>query len=139
MNREKLKEIYKKYNLEPDDIFILKLGGREVPIIKRVGIEKIQNLLNIEVKFDLKEISEDFKSCVILATGVILQTDSKTGQKRPSSGCQSFGECSPENNKNKFPICMAEKRALARVVIKMCNLAELGVYSEDESHDFNTK
>mgnify|MGYP003141874641 CR=1 FL=1 len=135
MNREKLKEIYKKYKLEEDDIFILKFGGKDKPIITRSGIERIQNLLKIEVKFEIQKVSEDLKSCIILGTGVIMGTDDK-GQPRPIMGCQSFGEVSPYNNKNPYPISLCEKRALSRVVLKLAGLAQLGVYGEDEAEDF---
>jgi hypothetical protein len=135
MNRENLKEIYNKYKLEEDDIFILKFGGKDKPIITRSGIERIQNLLKIEVKFEIQKVSEDLKSCIILGTGVIMGTDDK-GQPRPIMGCQSFGEVSPHNNKNPFPIAICEKRCLARIVIKIAGLAKLGVYGEDESEAF---
>ena len=45
---------------------------------------------------------------------------------------ESYGECSPKNNRNAYPVAMAEKRALSRVVLKMADLYELGVYGEDE-------
>ena len=135
MNREKLKEIYKKFNLEDDDIFILKFGGKDKPIIRRSGIERIQNLLKIEVKFEIQKVSDDLKSCIVLGTGVIMGKDDK-GNPRPVVGCQSFGEVAPYNNKNSYPICMAEKRCLARIVIKIAGLAQLGIYGEDESEDF---
>ena len=135
MNREKLKEIYKKYNLEEDDIFILKFGGKDKPIIRRSGIERIQNLLKIEVKFEIQKVSDDLKSCIVLGTGVIMGKDDK-GNPRPVVGCQSFGEVAPYNNKNSYPIAMAEKRCLARIVIKIAGLAQLGIYGEDESEDF---
>ena len=135
MNREKLKEIYKKYNLEEDDIFILKFGGKDKPIIRRSGIERIQNLLKIEVKFEIQKVSDDLKSCIVLGTGVIMGKDDK-GNPRPVVGCQSFGEVAPYNNTLKFPIAMAEKRCLARIVIKIAGLAQLGIYGEDESEDF---
>jgi hypothetical protein len=135
MNRENLKEIYKKYNLEEDDIFILKFGNQNKPIITRTGIEKIQATLRIDVKFDIQKVSDDLKSCIILGTGVIMGKDDK-GQARPIMGCQSFGEVAPYNNKNPYPIAMAEKRCLARIVIKIAGLAQLGIYSEDESEDF---
>ena len=38
----------------------------------------------------------------------------------------------PKNNRNAYPIAMAEKRALSRVVLKMAGFYELGVYGEDE-------
>tara|TARA_Y100000593_G_scaffold93963_1_gene190818 strand:+ start:692 stop:1093 length:402 start_codon:yes stop_codon:yes gene_type:complete len=131
MNNEKLKEIYNKFNLDKEDIFKLKFGNSNKYIICRTGIEKIQAQMKIEVKFEIQKISDDFKSCIILGTGIIMGED-----KRPIVGCQSFGEVSPANNKNNFPICMAEKRALARIVIKMSGLANYGVYGEDEAEDF---
>ena len=133
MNRNKLKEIYTKYNLEKDDIFVLKFGGKDKPVICRAGIEKIQAQLGIKVNYKIEKLSDDHKSCIILANGSIITTDT-TGKNKISNMAQSFGEVSPENNSSKYPICMAEKRALARVVLKMANLA--GFYSEDESEDF---
>ena len=137
MNTNKLKEIYKKYNLEKDDIFVLKFGGKDKPIITRAGIEKIQAQLDISVNFKIEKISEDHKSCIILAQGAIMkEVEGPQGSTRqPLAMAQSFGEVSPANNKSNFPICMAEKRGLARVVLKMANLA--GFYTEDEAEEFN--
>jgi hypothetical protein len=47
----------------------------------------------------------------------------------------SFGEASPKNNKNSYPIAMAEKRSKDRVILKL--LAVHGdLYSEEEADDF---
>lgn len=47
----------------------------------------------------------------------------------------SFGEASPKNNKNSYPLAMAEKRAKDRVILKL--LAVHGdIYSEEEADDF---
>lgn len=47
----------------------------------------------------------------------------------------SFGEAAPKNNKNSYPIAMAEKRAKDRVTLKL--LAAHGdLYSEEEADDF---
>jgi len=70
-----------------------------------------------------------------LGTGVSFTMNEKK-QKVPHNMCQSFGEASPQNNKSNYPIAMAEKRSLARIIIKMSQLAELGIYGEDESPDF---
>tara|TARA_R100000664_G_scaffold16331_1_gene25081 strand:- start:3566 stop:3979 length:414 start_codon:yes stop_codon:yes gene_type:complete len=135
MTRDKLKEIYNKYNLDKDDIFILKFGAKQTPVIRRAGVEKIQAHLKIEVNFKIESKSDDHKSCIILATGCIFKTGER-GEKIPSRMCQSYGEVSPANNTNNYPIAMAEKRALARVILKMANL--FGVYSEDEAEDFKS-
>src|SRR5689334_20987979 len=47
----------------------------------------------------------------------------------------SFGEASPKNNKNSYPLAMAEKRAKDRVILKL--LATHGsLYSEAEADEF---
>ena len=47
----------------------------------------------------------------------------------------SIGECNPKNNRNSYPLAMAEKRAKDRVILKLVGIHGL-VYSEDEmSHD----
>ena len=37
-----------------------------------------------------------------------------------------------KNNTNPYPVAMAEKRALSRVVLKLVGMYELGVMGEDE-------
>ena len=139
MNREQLKEIYLKYNLDEDDIFILKFGNKKQPIIRRNGIEKIQNILGIQIKYEIQKISDDHKHVVILATGVIFDDKHGGPTPKPKHLVCSFGECNPENNKNNFPIAIAEKRAKSRVVLQCSGLYQLGIYSEDESEDFIKK
>ena len=134
MNKEKLKEIYTKYNLDKEDIFVLKFGGKDKPIITRAGIEKIKNQLSAQVNYKIEKLSDDNKYCVVLSTGVLFEGKIKDVQPRPKLMVQSFGEVSPENNKSNYPICMAEKRAMGRVILKLANLT--GIYSEDESEDF---
>lgn len=48
---------------------------------------------------------------------------------------QSFGEAAPYNNKNAYPIAMAEKRAVDRATLKALSLHG-HVYSEIEADDF---
>jgi len=134
MKREQLKELYVKYGLDESDIFNIKFGNTSKPIITRVGIEKIQAQLGISVNYKIEKLSEDHKSCIILANGVTMTM--VDGKPQPKAMCQSFGEVSPSNNTNKYPIAMAEKRALSRVVIKMAGLATYGVYGEDEADEF---
>lgn len=47
----------------------------------------------------------------------------------------SFGEASPANNKNSYPVAMAEKRARDRVILKL--LVGNGLYSESEAEEFD--
>jgi len=97
-------------------------------IIKLTGIEKIQQRLNIRVTFDSIVIEKDF--AVIKATA-IGRFDS----------VQSYGSATkgrhPEGNvTHAYLVEMAEKRAKARAVLKLCGAYKHGVYSEDESEDF---
>jgi hypothetical protein len=45
------------------------------------------------------------------------------------------GEAAPYNNKNGYPLAMAEKRAKDRVILKLLQ-AHGALYSEDEAEDF---
>jgi hypothetical protein len=50
----------------------------------------------------------------------------------------SFGEAAPKNNKNSYPVAMAEKRSKDRVILKL--LAAHGdLYSEEEADDFKRR
>lgn len=122
MNKERLREIYKKYELTADDVFVQNLSGREIPTIKREGIEKIQAKLGIVLRYELCHVSED-NSCVIIKC---------TGQGHSGAAVESYGEATPKNTKQSYPVAMAEKRAKARVVLQIAGLYQEGVYSEDE-------
>jgi hypothetical protein len=47
----------------------------------------------------------------------------------------AFGEASPKNNKNAYPVAMAEKRAKDRVILKLLNTHGT-LYSESEADEF---
>lgn len=47
----------------------------------------------------------------------------------------SYGEASPKNNKNAYPVAMAEKRAKDRVILKLL-AAHGSLYSEAEADEF---
>lgn len=48
----------------------------------------------------------------------------------------SFGEASPANNKNSYPMAMAEKRARDRVILKLL-VTHGALYSESEAEEFS--
>jgi len=128
MEREKLKDLYERYELEPSDIFVIKFGAKGIPIITRTGVEKIQNRLGISVSLELKYHSDDLKTAIVKAVGKL---DHKV--------VETFGEVSPSNCKQNYPIAIAEKRALSRVVLKLSGAYSEGIFSEDESDDFKQK
>ena len=58
--------------------------------------------------------------------------------KNEARNMMSFGEASSENlmgGGKKFPVAMAEKRAMSRVVLKIAGFYEQGVFGQDEIVD----
>lgn len=124
-NKDMLVKLYKKYNLTPKDIFKSPLG---FTIITRSGIDKIQAVAEIEITYSLEKVSDDNKYVVIKAIG---NTKDKF--------IETYGESSPQNTRNQYPIAMAEKRAMSRCVLKLTGFYELGVYGEDEVNEIEKK
>jgi hypothetical protein len=127
-NSELLRELFVENGLIKDeDTFDLKFGSRKTTIITRSGIEKIQFHNNIDVKYYVESIvPPDF---------VVIKAIAKKGEVV----MESFGEASANNTKQSYPVAMAEKRALSRVVLKIAGFYKYGVFGEDESDDFKRK
>jgi len=121
---ERLKTLFKKYSLLKEDGFRLKRGGKDIPIITRTGIDKIQANEKIKIKFELCEYTPEI-SAAVKATAIL-----------NDNTVESYGEANQKNNKNAYPLAMAEKRAMSRVILKLTGFYELGVFGEDESDDF---
>jgi hypothetical protein len=99
----------------------MRLGGKDIPIITRKGIEKIQAKDKISITYNLESTSEDHKYVIIKAIAT-----------QGSITMESYGEASPLNCKQSYPVAIAEKRAKARVVLMMSGFYREGLYSEDE-------
>jgi len=124
MQRDKLVELYKKYNLEKTDVF----KHQHYVIITRQGIEKIQAQEQIKIKFDVIKCEPNF--AVVKAVNENIET----------FGSAYKGASFKEGNTNSWYVMeMAEKRALSRAVLKLTGFYELGVFGEDESEDFKKK
>lgn len=121
MNREELGKLYKQYELTPDDVFKHKF----YTIITRAGIDKIQAKANININYNLEYNSPDNKC-------VIIQAFATMGDEK----IETFGESSPANTTNAYPVAMAEKRAMSRAVLKLTGFYAAGAMGEDESEDF---
>ena len=111
-----------------EDIFRMPLGGRQVAFITRTGIEKIQYNNNITVRFEVIVMQPNYAVIKAIAT-------------KGDMVVESFGESTPENTKQKpaYHSAMAEKRGLARVVLKAIGGYKYGIFGEDESDDFKVK
>ena len=124
MERNKLVELYKKYNLEKSDVF----KHQHYVIITRQGIEKIQAQEQIKIKFDVIKCEPNF--AVVKAVNENIET----------FGSAYKGASFKDGNTNSWYVMeMAEKRALSRAVLKLTGFYELGVFGEDESEDFKQK
>ena len=121
-----LNELVKKNHLVDEDIFPLPIGGKKISIITRTGIEKIQYHNNIDVTFSIESIDPKF---------IVIKAIAKKGDVQ----IETHGEASPQNTTQKYPVAMAEKRALSRVVLKICGAYQHGIFGEEESEDFKRK
>lgn len=124
MNRERLKELYVKYELTKDDVF----KHQHYVIITRPGIEKIQAVEGIKISFEVVRSEPNFAA--VKAKSDLIET----------FGSALKGETYKDGNTNTWYVLeMAEKRALSRLVLKQTGFYELGVFAEDESEDFKKK
>ena len=118
--KERFRLLAETYGLDKDDFFKAPQG---FVIITRTGVEKVQRALGIEVAYEVVSELSDTSSGMYVIKAVACIKDKQV---------ESFGEASPKNCRNSYPVAMAEKRALSRVVLKMADMYELGIYGEDE-------
>ena len=116
-----LNRLFVENNLTDEDVFKHKF----YTIITRSGIDKIQSSNNIDITYALRFNSVDCKCVIIKATA-------KMGDKY----IETYGESSPSNNTNSYPVAMAEKRAMSRAVLKLSGFYEHQVFGEDEADAF---
>ena len=128
--KEFLTELVKDNDLNlEEDIFRMPIGGKQVAIITRTGIEKIQYNNGIDVQFSTEVVERDF---------VVIKAIAKKGDVVIETfGSALYGQGG--NCRSNYVPEMAEKRSLARVVLKWCGGYKYGMYSEDESDDFKVK
>tara|TARA_R110000824_G_scaffold283338_1_gene471729 strand:- start:190 stop:573 length:384 start_codon:yes stop_codon:yes gene_type:complete len=125
MNRDKLVELYKKYDLASDDVF----KHQHYVIITRQGIDKIQAIENIRINYEVIRCDPNF--------AVFKATAEKEGASVETFGSALKGESFKDGNCNSWYVAeMAEKRAMSRAVLKLTGFYELGVFGEDESDSF---
>tara|TARA_R110000851_G_scaffold187470_2_gene337347 strand:+ start:177 stop:572 length:396 start_codon:yes stop_codon:yes gene_type:complete len=131
MNRDKLLELYKKYDLQKEDVY----KHQHYVIITRQGIEKIQAKENIAITYKVVRCETNF--AVFKANAYLL---AKPNTILETFGSALKGDNYKDGNCNSWYVAeMAEKRALSRAVLKLTGFYELGVFGEDESDDFKKK
>lgn len=125
MNRDKLTELYKKYELTKEDVY----KHQHYIIITRSGIDKIQAKEKIFINYDVIKCESNF--AVVKANAI--KEDAKIQTFGSAIKGQSFKD---GNTQTWYVMEMAEKRAMSRAVLKLTGFYELGVFGEDESEDF---
>ena len=120
--QEILNRLFVENNLTDEDYFKHKF----YTIITRSGIDKIQAINDIQIKYELIFNSPDTKCIIIKATA-------RMGDKV----IETFGEAAPNNNQNSYPVAMAEKRAMSRACLKLTGFYENNVFGESEADVFN--
>ena len=121
MEKSELKKFYKQHNLNPKDVYS---DDRGFAIITLSGIEKIQNQNDIKVGYEV--ICCEIDNVVFKA--VSMGFDTTMGEFVPI--IETFGSATKENCRNTFKAEIAEKRALARCVIKTMRFSN--IKGEDE-------
>ena len=129
MKRDKLLELYKKYDLTKDDVF----KHQHFVIITRTGIDKIQGIEQININYEVIKCEPNFAVVKALAD----KLNEETILRIETFGSALKGENFKDGNCNSWYVMeMAEKRAMSRAVLKLTGFYELGVFGEDESDSF---
>ena len=126
---ETLKRLFLENGLVKEDVYKDKRG---FVIITRTGIDKIVSSMNIQVAYEPITMTPEW---VVLRATASMRTGSGEHDVR---NMMSFGEASDDNlmgGAKKFPVAMAEKRAMSRVVLKIAGFYEQGVFGQDELAD----
>jgi len=121
-----IKELYKKYGLESEDIF----PHRHFTIITRQGIEKIEAKAKIKLNLQTEVVSPTYcaMKCTASIDGqepVVMYASALNDPKLKMKNCQST-----------YLLEMSQKRAISRAVLKLCGFYTLGHFGEDEAEDF---
>jgi|TARA_R110000823_G_scaffold180041_4_gene312372 hypothetical protein len=125
MDRDKLVELYKKYDLTADDVY----KHQHYVIITRSGIDKIQAIEQIVIDYEVIRCEPNY--------AVFKAQASKKDKSIQTFGSALKGEGYKDGSTNSWYVAeMAEKRAMSRAVLKLTGFYELGVFGEDESESF---
>ena len=114
------KVLLEKHKLTKSDVWFMKQAQKWA--ITHKAMEKIAVREKIViVDLEISHVDLTLNACVVKCTAV------------NSRGIKviTFGECTPKNNHNAYPVAMAEKRALDRAILKLAGIHG-DFYSEDE-------
>jgi hypothetical protein len=115
-------EFMAKYNIASDEIW--EVHG-STWVVKHKALERVA------VEVGVVWLRPSVQLCDPAAKTAVICAFGKLGDREE----WSFGEASPANNKNSYPVAMAEKRARDRVILKLL-VTHGALYSESEADEF---
>lgn len=111
-----------KYGVESDEIW--EVHG-STWVVKHKALERVA------VEVGIVWLRPSVQVCDLANKIAVICAFGKLGEREE----WSFGEASPANNKNSYPVAMAEKRARDRVILKLL-VTHGALYSESEAEEF---
>lgn len=111
-----------KYGIESDEIW--EVHG-STWVVKHKALERVA------IEQGIVWLRPSVQVCDLAAKIAVICAFGKIGEREE----WSFGEASPANNKNAYPVAMAEKRARDRVILKLL-VSHGALYSESEADEF---
>ena len=115
-------DFMEKYKIDSDEIW--EVHG-STWVVKHKALERVA--VEVGVKWDRPSV----QVCDLTNKIAVICAFGKLGEHEE----WSFGEASPANNKNSYPMAMAEKRARDRVILKLL-VSHGALYSESEAEEF---
>jgi hypothetical protein len=120
---KEISELMSKYSINFDEVWKIPQGNAYA--VKHKALERVA--VEQKIMFEMPQI----EVCDIANKMVALVVIAKLGDRSE----WATGEAAPYNNKNGYPLAMAEKRAKDRCILKLLQ-AHGSVYSEEEAEDF---
>ncbi len=111
-----------KYGVDADEIW--EVHG-STWVVKHKALERVA------VEVGIVWLRPSVQVCDLANKIAVICAFGKLGEREE----WSFGEASPANNKNSYPVAMAEKRARDRVILKLL-VTHGALYSESEADEF---
>lgn len=112
-----------KYKVDSDEIW--EVHG-STWVVKHKALERVA------VEVGIVWLRPSVQVCDLANKIAVICAFGKIGEREE----WSFGEASPANNKNSYPVAMAEKRARDRVILKLL-VTHGALYSESEAEEFS--
>jgi hypothetical protein len=115
-------DFMEKYNIESNEIWE---AHGSTWVVKHKALERVA------VEVGIVWLRPAVQVCDLAAKMAVICAFGRIGDREE----WSFGEASPANNKNSYPMAMAEKRARDRVILKLL-VSHGALYSESEADEF---